>query len=116
MVQRSIQNYTFIENLLCELSLNQKEPTVYNDLSDFVPHENYIFRIIIPSCLDLKFSIIKLLRSMNISDATLFPGIDGFTRSLKFIQEYAEHSLIGKLQSLENQRKIILHNRFKNKS
>jgi hypothetical protein len=39
-------------------------------------------RFLIPK--HLRYSGIKRLKQMNINSATLFPGIDGFCRSLKF--------------------------------
>lgn len=113
LVQRNIQNYTFLENLYSELSLNTKDVITVVDLENEISNQHGIVKIIIPDSLDLKFSIMKLLRSMNIHEATLFPGIDGFARSLKFLQEYARFSAESRIKYLEQLRKTIHDNRFR---
>jgi len=47
----------------------------------FLPHI-VVLKIIVPQYL--REEILKDLWSMNVSSATLFPGIDGFTRSLNY--------------------------------
>ena len=112
MVQRNIQKYTFQDNLFSSLGIEKEKPVNYKNIEEINPCKSKIIRIVIPNDLDLKFNIFKLLRSMNISDATLFPGIDGFTRSLKYMQEYAYHSTLKLCGNLKQHRETIAHNRF----
>ncbi len=48
---------------------------------DYEHSDNESFQMIIPAKLRLEFS--RRLRKMNITSSALFPGIDGFCRSLK---------------------------------
>ncbi len=112
MIQGNIKNYTFTENLFSCLDIDSEKPLSVEDIVNIDTNKNFVMKIIIPNSLDLKFSLMRMLRTMNISDATLFPGIDGFSRSLKFIQEYSEHSIVGGLMDLKKQKQIIKSNRF----
>jgi hypothetical protein len=51
------------------------------DYQDFADNDVCIKYIIPP---ELRLSGLERLKSMNITSATLFPGIDGFSKSLKF--------------------------------
>lgn len=60
------------------------EPTLEDllkDYQDFADDEVCI-KYVIPA--ELRLSGLERLKSMNITSATLFPGIDGFSKSLKF--------------------------------
>lgn len=51
------------------------------DYQDFADNDVCI-KYIIPA--ELRLSGLERLKNMNITSATLFPGIDGFSKSLKF--------------------------------
>jgi len=54
----------------------------YDGLSNINGDDLCLIKIIISE--DMNYEAVNQLRNMNISDATLFPGIDGFARSLNF--------------------------------
>lgn len=64
----------FSDNNLTEITIDQLENLKGEDL--------FLLKVILSK--DIKYEVIDQLRNMNISDATLFPGIDGFTRSLSY--------------------------------
>lgn len=53
-----------------------------NDIKNIKGEELCLLKIILSK--DMNYEAVNQLRNMNISDATLFPGVDGFTRSLNF--------------------------------
>jgi len=56
---------------------------IFDDLLDYYAlGASACRKIVIPA--DLRFEGVHRLRRMNISSATLFPGMDGFCRSLRF--------------------------------
>ena len=114
VVQGNIVNSTFQDNLFKSLGIEDASTLIYDHLEEIDLGQNYLIKIIIPSSLDLKYSLISMLRRMNISDATLFPGLDGFSRSLKFAQLYADHSIVSKVMDLNRVKETIYKNRFGN--
>lgn len=68
------QKDNFSDNNLSSITLD--------DLEGINGEELFLLKIILSK--DMKYEVVDQLRNMNISDATLFPGIDGFTRSLNF--------------------------------
>lgn len=113
LVQKEIEKHTFSQNLFADLSLEDGNPIEVDNLESWKSYDCDLMKIRIPDSIDLKFSTTRMLRSMNINDATLFPGIEGFSRSLKFISEYTEYSLLGQLETLEGLRETIHTNRFR---
>lgn len=62
---------------------NSSDPVEVNAESlNKVNHDENVVKIRIPK--DLRMSILAELRKMNINQETLFPGIEGFCRSLTF--------------------------------
>ena len=58
------------------------EPETHQLIMDAMLPHVVVLKIIVPQYL--REEILKDLWSMNVSSATLFPGIDGFTRSLTY--------------------------------
>jgi len=79
-------NSTFMENITKALHLTgKKEPvpqlSCLEDLKS-ISKQNAIIKFVI--CKDLQRSILCYLKTKNITEATLFPGLDGFARSLNY--------------------------------
>lgn len=68
------KNDNFSDNNLSLITSDQLESINGDDL--------FLIKFILSK--DIKYEVVDQLRNMNISDATLFPGIDGFTRSLNY--------------------------------
>ena len=58
------------------------EPEKHDDIMKHILPNITVLKIIVPRYL--REEILRDLWSMNVSSATLFPGIDGFTRSLNY--------------------------------
>lgn len=52
------------------------------DITKLNIHENALIKIVLPN--DMRKQSLESLSRMNINAATLFPGLDGFARSMKF--------------------------------
>ena len=50
---------------------------------DNVVNESNLIKIIMPMGREILLDLLDKLQRMNITEATLFPGLDGFARSLK---------------------------------
>jgi len=86
---------SFVDNLISTFNKahTMDKPSYYQiNLSDKIDHSIFIewplVKIIIPH--DCHNSALLDLKSMNISAATLFPGLDGFARSLKLYYRGSE--------------------------
>jgi hypothetical protein len=55
--------------------------SLLKDYQDFA-NDDVCIKYIIPA--ELRLSGLERLKRMNITSATLFPGIDGFSKSLRF--------------------------------
>ncbi|MEW6290976.1 MAG: FRG domain-containing protein [Thermodesulfobacteriota bacterium] len=81
-------NYSFIENLEETFSFSLKElhkisllnPTDIHEIADIDCLEAEIVKIVLP--VEIYNSALYDLDKMNINAATLFPGLEGFARSL----------------------------------
>jgi len=65
-----------------KLSHDNLEPKTFDDLINLKGENISIVKIVLNS--SMIYEAINQLRSMNISNATLFPGLDGFAKSLNF--------------------------------
>ena len=70
----NVKNDDFSDNNLSLITPDQLESINGDDL--------FLIKFILSK--DIKYEVVNQLKNMNISDATLFPGIDGFTRSLNY--------------------------------
>ncbi len=61
--------------------INTSFESILNDYQD-IPKDDICIKFIIPP--DLRLRGLERLREMNITSASLFPGIDGFCRALRF--------------------------------
>jgi hypothetical protein len=78
---------TFVEVLsaaanLFPSAMNQRGILSNNNVSDINPNNKLILKLIIPKVE--RAAAIRDLFNMNISSATLFPGLDGFARSMHY--------------------------------
>jgi hypothetical protein len=78
--------FLFPTDINCSISdnlgINAIDPkTVNSELSFVDSRKDYIIKFIIP--FEFKREILQSLDSMNINSRTLFPGLDGFARSMQ---------------------------------
>ncbi len=73
---------TFMENLAKGLAVDSASVDVCGDLESFQKAATTakVLKIVVPKCAHDK--ILSYLGKVNITDAELFPGLDGFARSL----------------------------------